>query len=177
MHSHFVQCLRKLHVLRVQRRPDPSNTTMRSLRRSTLISPCRLADSVDILLMKSSLESLPSVQSINSFSSPLSSLSSVQISDSGILLESGKSSQQPVPLKSPTESRSVHFPLLDLSNEFTSMSVSSANPTPEASSNFATALNVGLSNTSASNPIIKSVRSPEVDLFCFSSPSFVLGHE
>ncbi|CAF3758135.1 unnamed protein product [Rotaria socialis] len=66
---------------------------------SVASSSSKLADPVDILLMKSSLESLPS------------------ISDSGILLDSGKFSQQTItPLKSPTDPRSVHFPLIDLSN-------------------------------------------------------------
>jgi len=72
-------------------------------RQGTLTAPpAKLADSVDILLMKSTLESLPSV------------------SDSGVLLESNKSNPSvATPLKSPTDARSVHFPLIDLSNETT----------------------------------------------------------
>lgn len=66
---------------------------------TTATASNRLADPVDILLMKSSLESLPS------------------ISDSGILLETNKPIQ---PLKSPTESRSVHFPFIDSTSDSTS---------------------------------------------------------
>jgi hypothetical protein len=78
----------------------------------------------------------------------------IQISDSGILLDSGKSSQQIAPpLKSPTETRSVHFPSVDSSNESTTN-----NSSYEQSSTFISFQNVGLSNLATSNSIIKSVR-------------------
>ncbi|CAF1300551.1 unnamed protein product [Rotaria sp. Silwood1] len=102
-----------------------SKQQKRSTNSGTISS--KLADPVDILLMKSSLESLPS------------------ISDSGILLDSGKFSQQaPSPLKSPTETRSVHFPLIDLSN--------SSN---EQSTILSSSQNLPSSNIATSNSIIK----------------------
>ncbi len=78
----------------------------------------------------------------------------IQIFDSGILVDSGKSSQQLAPpLKSPTETRSVHFPLNDSSNEL---------PTNNSSYEQSTILipiqNVGLSNIVTSNSIIKPVQ-------------------
>ncbi len=78
---------------------------------------------------------------------------SLQISDSGILLDSSKSSQQPIaPLKSPTEARSVHFPLIDLSTETTT-----SNTSYDQSTILNPSQNVGLSNAVTSNSIIKSV--------------------
>jgi hypothetical protein len=78
-----------------------------------------------------------------------------QMSDSGILFDSGKSSQQTAaPLKSPTEIRSVHFPLIDLSTETTN-----SNSSYEQSSTLISIQNIGLSNAVTSNSIIKSVRS------------------
>ncbi|CAF3722697.1 unnamed protein product [Adineta steineri] len=102
---------------------------------STATSTSKVTDPVDILLMKSSIESLPS------------------ISDSGVMLDSGRSSQQIVPpLRSPTEIRSVHFPLIDLSNETTNNNsfydqTTVLNPTQ----------NVGLSNISTSISNIRPV--------------------
>ncbi|CAF0912699.1 unnamed protein product, partial [Rotaria sordida] len=96
----------------------------------------KLADPVDILLMKSSLESLPS------------------ISDSGILLDSGKFSQQvPSPLKSPTETRSVHFPLIDLSNASTN---NNNNSSTEQPSTLISTQSLPSSNIGTSTSIIKS---------------------
>jgi hypothetical protein len=78
----------------------------------------------------------------------------IQISDSGVLLDSGKSSQQAAPpLKSPTETRSVHFPIVDLSNESTTN-----NSSYDQSSTFISSQNVGLSNQTTMNPNVKPVR-------------------
>ncbi|CAF3758190.1 unnamed protein product [Rotaria socialis] len=97
---------------------------------SVASSSSKLADPVDILLMKSSLESLPS------------------ISDSGILLDSGKFSQQTItPLKSPTDPRSVHFPLIDLSNTSPNNNASNENSSQ----------NLPPSNAGISTSIIKPV--------------------
>jgi hypothetical protein len=56
-------------------------------------------------------------------------------------------------LKSPTETRSVHFPLIDLSNE-----LPTNNSSYDQSSTLISSQNVGLSNLATSNSIIKSVR-------------------
>jgi hypothetical protein len=97
----------------------------------------------------------------------------IQISDSGILLDSGKSSSQQIapPLKSPTETRSVHFPLIDLSNELPTNNPSSYE---QSSSTIISSQNVGLSNQTTSNSIIKSVRKNfEIIFIIFSRISLL----
>ena len=76
------------------------------------------------------------------------------------MLESSRSSQQTTaPLKSPTDARSVHFPLIDLSSDSTG---ANANNTTITSYDQPTALtsaqNAASPGSLAANPIVKSVR-------------------
>lgn len=104
--------------------------------------------------MKSSLESLPSVYIIKLIFIYFYLFYFIQISDSGILFDSGKSSQQTAPpLKSPTDARSVHFPSSDFSNDSTTN-----NSSYDQSSTVISSQNIALSNQATSNSIIKSVR-------------------
>jgi hypothetical protein len=121
--------------------------------------------------MKSSLESLPSVSFNFILSEQKHCFFFIQISDSGVVFDSVKSSQQTVPLKSPTETRSVHFPLIDLSNELISitstMSLNNNNSSYDQSSNLTLSQNVGLSNS-----IIRQVRNLILFFFVFKTIFF-----
>ncbi|CAF1359859.1 unnamed protein product, partial [Adineta ricciae] len=117
----------------------PMEELTRQQNRLTISTESKLADSVDILMMKSSLESLPSV------------------SDSGVLLDSGRSSQQTAPsLKSPTESHSVRFPLIDLSSETQTTNNNTLAAPYEQVASLPTAQNVGLPNVATANSTTKS---------------------
>ena len=82
------------------------------------------------------------------------------------MLDSGRSSQQTAPsLKSPTESHSVRFPLIDLSSETQTTNNNTLATPYEQVASLPTAQNVGSANVAAANSTAKSVRVDHIGFF------------